>query len=278
MGINNENSINVNALKDDNESLQKQKQISECEIAYSKCFSDTNENDSIIRFRDSQLQDMYYHNFTYLKMQADISNFPQFINQEIEQRLSENADFCLLKFNFTLDNTILSTLKYNAEISRNGFYSFDISQINKLNSVLDCVVERVHNTKMIDDILYCDLQLDEATLGKDFCTRRCYRRSKVYLADSGVDSFVCYYRGNIVGNCDMFIHNGVAKIEDFTVISTHQRKGYGTTILKALIDIALNKNCHTIYLVTDEDDTAKDMYRKLGFNKILERTDLFFKL
>lgn len=76
----------------------------------------------------------------------------------------------------------------------------------------------------------------------------------------------------------MFIDNGVAKIEDFAVIPTYQRKGYGTTILKSIIEIAIKENSHTIYLVTDEDDTAKEMYEKIGFSKIGERSDLFFKL
>jgi len=131
---------------------------------------------------------------------------------------------------------------------------------------------------MIDDILFSDLQFDEKTLGEDFCTRRCYRRGKVYVSDNGVNCYACYLNGNIVGNCDLFINNGVAKIEDFSVIPKYQRKGYGTTILKHLIDIAIKENCHTIYLVTDEDGTAKEMYEKIGFHKIGERRDLFFKL
>lgn len=131
---------------------------------------------------------------------------------------------------------------------------------------------------MVDDILFCDLQHDEEKLGNDFCTRRCYRRGKVYISDKGVNSYVCYHNGDIIGNCDLFIYNGVAKIEDFAVIPTYQHKGYGTTILKELIDIAIKENSHTIYLVTDEDDTPKEMYQKIGFNKIGERTDLFFEL
>jgi spore maturation protein CgeE len=66
----------------------------------------------------------------------------------------------------------------------------------------------------------------------------------------------------------LFTHKGIAKIEDFSVIPMHQRKGYGTTILKALLDAAIKEDSHTIYLVTDEDDTAKEMYKRIGFSKI----------
>ncbi len=208
-------------------------EIKQCEIAYTKNFSACYENDNVIRFRDDQIQEMYYHNYTYLKKQTDESNIKQNIDDEFELRLSEKADFCLIFSDFPIDDEVIASLIYKADVSRNGYYSFDISRFKLLGGEADCKVERVTNQKMVDDILYCDLQHDEATLGKDFCTKRCYRRSKVYLADQGVNSYVCYHDESPVGCCDLLIH---------------------------------------------EDDTAKDMYQKLGFHKVLERTDLFFKL
>ncbi len=200
------------------------------------------------------------------------------IENEISLRLSERSNFCNIFLSSVCNSSLLSLLKYKSEISTNGYYSFDISQFSRLKALPDCTIKKVNNQEMVDDILFCDLQHDEERLGKDFCTRRCYRRGKVYVSDKGVNSYVCYHNGYIIGNCDLFMHKGFAKIEDFAVIPNYQRKGYGTTILKALIDIAIKENCHTIYLVTDEEDTAKEMYQKIGFNKIGERTDLFFKL
>ena len=71
---------------------------------------------------------------------------------------------------------------------------------------------------------------------------------------------------------------GVAKIEDFDVLPKYQRKGYGSALLKEIICIALEQNARIIYLVTDEDDTAKEMYLKIGFEKVGEKTQLFFTL
>lgn len=252
--------------------------IVECENEYSKCFSEFYENENIIRFRDNQLKDMYYHNFTFIKKAMSDSELKHIIEDEISLRLSEKSNFCNILSNFTVDRSLLSILKHKSEISVNGYYSFDISRFSRLNALCGCIIKKMDNQEMVDDILYCDLQHDEIRLGSDFCTRRCYRRGKVYVSEKGVNSYICYHNGDIIGNCDLFINKGVAKIEDFAVIPTQQRKGYGTTILKSLIDIALKENCHTIYLITDEDDTAKEMYEKIGFNKIGERTDLFFKL
>jgi spore maturation protein CgeE len=100
----------------------------------------------------------------------------------------------------------------------------------------------------------------------------------VYLSDKSLNSYVCYHNSEKIGTCDLFLYDGIAKIEDFGIIPKHQRKGYGTTILKYLIDTAIKEDSHTIYLVTDEEDTAKEMYEKIGFTKIGEKTDLLFRL
>ncbi|ASA22375.1 GNAT family N-acetyltransferase [Paenibacillus donghaensis] len=254
------------------------KKIMECEIEYTKCFSEFFENQNIVRFRDHQLNDMYYHNYTYIKESIDELDLSRMIQDEITLRLAEECNYCNIITNFVINSSVLSTLRYKPEISKNGYYSFDISHFPRLNAVSDCIMKKVDNQEMIYNLLFSDLQHDEGTLGKDFCIRRCYRRGEVYVSDQGVNSYLCYHNGDIVGNCDLFIYNGVAKIEDFSVIPKYQRKGYGTTILKSLIAIAIQENCESIYLVTDEDDTAKEMYLKIGFNKIGERTDLFFKL
>lgn len=252
--------------------------ILECEFEYAKCFCEYFNNNDVIRFRDNELKDMYYHNYTYIKNKVRDIELERILHEEISLRLSEKSNFCNILLNFNIDSSMMNKLKYKGELSRYGYYSFDITQFSKLKAISDCIIKRVDSKEMIDDILFCDLTHDEESLGKGFCIRRCYRRGKVYISDNGVNSYVCYYNGEIIGNCDLFIYNNVAKIEDFAVIPIHQRKGYGTTILKTLINIAIKENCNTIYLNTDEEDTAKDMYQKLGFNKIGERTDLFFKL
>nr|WP_269320288.1 GNAT family N-acetyltransferase [Oceanivirga salmonicida] len=81
-----------------------------------------------------------------------------------------------------------------------------------------------------------------------------------------------------MGICDLFMHNKIAKIENFLVIPKYQRKGYGTYILKNIIDIALENGTELIYLITNENDTAKEMYEKLYFDKVGERIEIVFDL
>jgi spore maturation protein CgeE len=254
------------------------KEIVECENEYVKCFCSSYENENIIRYRDDLLKDMYYHNYTYIKQSFDALKIKQIIQEEIDLRIIENSHFCNIVLSTIVSDSLLNMFDKQPRISNNGYYSFDLSLFSKIATVPNCVVRKVETQKMIEEILYCDLQLDEATLGKDFCTRRCYRKGKVYLSNKNVDSYLCYVDMKPVGNCDLFISNGVAKIEDFIIIPSSQRKGYGTTLLKTLIGIAIKEGCHTIYLVADEDDTPKQMYLKLGFKKIGEKSDLFFEI
>lgn len=258
--------------------MLKDEKIIECEFEYSKCFSEFYENENIIRYRDNQLEDMHDHNFTFIKKTMSEIELERIIQDEISLRLSEKSKFCTIILNSIVNSSLQSILEYKPEISIDGYYSFDISQFSRLKALSGCIVKKVNNQEMVNDILFCDLQYEGEKRDIDFCTRRCYRRGKVYVSDKGVNSYVCYHNGEIIGNCDLFMDKGVAKIEDFAVRPTYQRKGYGTTILKFLIDIAIRENSHTIYLVTGEDDTAKEMYQKNGFNKIGERTYLFFKL
>lgn len=252
--------------------------IKNCELEYIKCFSDYYEGEHFIRFNDNKLVDMYKHNYTYIKEDVNESNLGSIIEDEIKLRLSQGMNFCNISINNSINQSTLSNLDYKGEVARNGYYLFNTSYLSKLDRVEGSSVLKVTDKDMVNDILYCDLQHDEVNLGVDFCKRRCYRRGEVYISEHGVNSYVCYNNGEVIGNCDLFINNGVAKIEDFAVVPKHQRRGYGTTILKSLIEIAMKENCNTIYLVTDEDDTAKDMYQKIGFNKIGETTDIFFKL
>lgn len=265
-------------LKEKRRNWLMDQRIVDCETSYYQCFAQTTETADVLRLRDPLLQDMYYHNISIMKASADTTAISGIVERERAVRLGEKAGFLNILSFRAVDDSLIIEVYPEASLSLNGYYQLDISFLPLWKVRPGCTIERISSQAMVEDALYSDLQLDGERLGRDFCTRRVYRRSKVYMADEGVDSYNCYDNGQMVGNCDLFIHKGVAKIEDFTIIPQYQRQGYGTTILKYLVQKALDAQCHIIYLVTDEDDTPKQMYTKLGFYKIGERTDMFFDL
>lgn len=52
------------------------------------------------------------------------------------------------------------------------------------------------------------------------------------MSEIPVETYICYYDEIPVGSCQLFLYDGIAKIEDFTVSQEYQRRGIGTTILK----------------------------------------------
>jgi len=252
--------------------------IIRCDIAYIKCFCEASEKQDFIRFQDKLIPDMYCHNYTWVKNVKDDSTLIQLIESEIIHSENMGKDFCLIRCHVPVNNSILTQLPYAPEASVSGYYIFDVSNLPRLKKIKESCVIKVDKAEMLEDLLKLDLEHDEESLGRDFCIRRVYRRKDIYLSNEGVDSYICYDNNTAIGSCDLFIHNGTAKIEDFAISPQNQRKGYGTTILKSLINIALDRNAPLVYLETDEGDTAKEMYQKCGFSKINDFTDLLFML
>jgi spore maturation protein CgeE len=236
------------------------------------------EDEVKIEFRDSLLVDMYDHNFTLVKKKLETDELNALICDEIKLRKDEEGDFCHLMLYRAITRVEEETIIGKPEISRDGYYIYEADDPDFMNVVKDCEIKKVSTPKMIEDLLYCDIMLDGGRLSEDFCHRRAYRRGEVSLAGIGLSSYIWYHLGKPVGKCDLFISGKAAKIEDFEVIPDQQRKGYGTTILHYLILEALAQGCDLIYLVTDEDDMVKDMYRHLGFRKVWERTELFYHI
>jgi len=252
--------------------------IIKCEHKYLECFCLTTEQQDCIRFWDDLIPDCYSHNYTWVKSEKNDSILNQLVESEIDYSKSQHKNFCWLRCHTLVNKTVLESLCHTPEISMSGYYVFDISKILKLSHAAKCEVLKVNKPEMIEELLCHELKMEGDNPDIDFCTRKIYRHKDIYLADTNLNSYICYDIDGVVGSCDLFIFGDTAKIEDFSVLPQKQRKGYGTAILKTLINIAIEKNVNTIYLETDESGTAKTMFEKCGFTKVYEFIDLLFSL
>ncbi len=253
----------------------KMKNVIRCEHAYSKEFCTVYENDDLIRFTDVLLPKMRDHNYTYIKNNDVLKNI---IESEIELANSKGKDFLKIVFDADDDNLELPNLHANYNVDKMGYYCFDIANASNIKGEKTAVIKKVNQEKMIEDIIFCDLEFDGDLSRKEFHTKKNKRRGEVYLADNQLDAYICYDGDDVVGICDLFMYEKIAKIENFLVIPRYQRQGYGTFILKRMIDIALENGVELIYLITDEVDTAKEMYEKLYFDKVGEKVELVVHL
>ena len=127
--------------------------------------------------------------------------------------------------------------------------------------------------------------------GKNFCLIRCHipignsiltqlaqlpHKPEVSLSGYYVFGVSNLPNLSIIKDCSVVKVKNDEMIEDFAVSPQNQRKGYGTTILKSLIEIALERDADIVYSETDEGDAAKEMYKKCGLFKMNDFTDLLF--
>lgn len=252
--------------------------IVQCELNYTRQFSTEYEDENIIRFRNHEIRDMYSHNFTYIKKKEKELKIRSLIEEEIVVSKSEKANYCNLIINSDVHPRILSYIQKTSILTMNGFYKFDFSKLQTIRSIEGCTIVKISTVEAFDDMLTVDLDADEAIYGRDFCVRRCYGRSPIYLRENSVEAYLCYHGDTLIGRCDLFISGEVAKIEDLSIIGKYQRQGYGSTLLKSMIEKALDRNCKTVYLVTNESDSAKFMYEKNGFDKIGQMSEMRFIL
>ena len=252
--------------------------ISRCERAYIECFSESVENDRIIRYRDDNLSEMYDHNCTYIKGTPKLDVLLQIADEEIKLYRKENRICCKIFLDEMQYEKGLKEFDDKLQFEHYGQYVFTPAEPPEWALKTECEIRKITDPAMVDDLVLLGKTQYGEDCGEDFCVRRDRRRGEVYLSNSSIESYICYYEGEPAGNCDLFLYDGMAKIEDFTVLPRYQRRGLGTAILKHLIGAAFSKGARIIYLTTDEDDTPKELYMKLGFEKVSDSYALFRKL
>jgi len=75
--------------------------------------------------------------------------------------------------------------------------------------------------------------------------------------------FIAFYRGKPVGCGRLRFIGGKAKLERIAVLKRYRNKGFGTRILKHMVNYAKRKNPKEIYIHAQY--YLKDYYKKLGF-------------
>ena len=78
-------------------------------------------------------------------------------------------------------------------------------------------------------------------------------------------TFVAEEAGEIIGQIELKIDQGVAKIESLLVGSLHQGKGIGGDLVMASESWALANGAHKISLETGSEWSARKFYEKLGY-------------
>lgn len=262
---------------DEEKAMNILKKIAETERAYLNCFCEISESPTAVYYRNPALPDMYCHNFVQVKPNVEENKLKEIIQQEMTLREKNGDAFCRVATCDTIPQHLQTTKHGVCSTEHLGVYYYAPMSSPQWTMRTDCTIKPISNQSMVEDLVEKELVESGAAVGEDFCMRRSRVTGEVYCSEKPLNCYICYIDGRAVGSCELFIWNRTAKIESFGVLPEFQRQGIGRTLLKTLIDKALEAGANCIYLNADEDDTAKEMYANMGFVKLQDRYESLWK-
>lgn len=240
------------------------------ELSYLSAFCRAEPIECGIRLRDDGIRDLFAHNLTYLTHALSSDELVHLCREEFRIRKKEGMPF----LNLTMENApparALEWLR--AQGCERTVYDYFVYTGGLEHSRKDLAAVPMTPAQVAAALAF-DLEVNGRDFGQDFIHRRFYRRKEVYLSGT-VRHYLGYHAGRLVGMCDLFMCDGVAKLEDFDIAAPFQRQGFGRAMLAQLVARAQAAGAHTIYLVTDDAETAKEMYKKSGFVKAAEKYEI----
>lgn len=252
-------------------------QIIETEIMYKRCFCSVDEFDCFFRFTDKRLLDMRAHNLIVFKPQISEEDKAIIIEEEIEKRKSQGFDFLLVISFEPINEEVLEKLSEKAEREVYDFMMIKTDKANEMKTIDKIAIKLADSDQLFLDGRYVDIEANKKAMTEDFATRRIDRKLEAYKDDKIPLNLLVSYLDDIpVGNSEMFLNEGLAKIEDFDILENYQRRGIGTHFMRSMLERVSEHKIKNAYVVTDHEDTAKEMYSKLGFEYITSATELLF--
>jgi len=67
---------------------------------------------------------------------------------------------------------------------------------------------------------------------------------------------------------DLYVADGIAQIEDVGTLEDHRGRGYASAVVLHAADEARTAGAELVFLVADDEDWPKELYRKLGFDEL----------
>ncbi|WP_078551923.1 GNAT family N-acetyltransferase [Bacillus alkalicellulosilyticus] len=250
-------------------------QLVDMEQQYVRLFSDAIETDEAITFSDCAIPDMYSHNFSWYKSSEGLHDF---ICKSLKKKETIASGFFRVETTTPIRKEFLDRLPVQPQVCTYDIMFFETKQYHSLKGNPVCTIKKATDETVLEDGIDVDIVANQEEMGLDFATRRINRKAEVYKSNKMLDMFVCYKGKTPIGNIEYMSREGIVKLDDFSILEQYQRKGFGTAVLKYVLEQAYTTNNEIAYLITDNEDTAKEMYEKNGFSKIGVKTELLFFL
>jgi len=91
---------------------------------------------------------------------------------------------------------------------------------------------------------------------------------RVFADVTGARFFVARVDGALAGTCELYVHEGVAELDDVHTLERFRRRGIARAVVGRAVREARERGADLIFLIADDADWPKDLYAKLGFDPV----------
>jgi spore maturation protein CgeE len=243
------------------------------ENEYLQYFANAEEHEHFIRFTDHELPSMYSHNCVVLKETLDGMEVHKQIKALFADAQEHDANHLFIVLH---PNHVFAMNAWEADL-------FDMSSLLYMTTPLDeyqgaksntaCTVYKATTPSLLQDAMLCDIAASltegEEHVDYGFAYQRASRKRPVFEQYApALSQYVAYLDAIPAGKCEVSLHDEILRPESFSVVAGFQRKGIGTALLNKIVENGNTRGCKELFVVTDPNDTAKEMYKKVGFQTI----------
>ena len=84
----------------------------------------------------------------------------------------------------------------------------------------------------------------------------------------GARLFVARVDGTDAACCDLYVHDGVAQVEDVNTLEAFRGRGLARAVVLRAVAEARDAGADLVFLMADDEDWPKHLYGKLGFERV----------
>ena len=84
----------------------------------------------------------------------------------------------------------------------------------------------------------------------------------------GARFFVGNVDGQSAGTCELYLEGAVAQVENVGTLERFRGRGVARSVVLRAVEVAREAGARDIFIEADEDDWPKDLYARLGFERI----------
>lgn len=198
------------------------------EIAYVAQFSTITRTTDYLIAKDELQIDKYFHNFMMIHSD-DVSE------DALKLYESKQKKEGFVIFRFEEKNSQTFSLLRNYQLETYGYFHAKIDSLH-ISSAISCSIERVNPYK--DDKFFEFLFNEDLPYGEDYARNNVLRQRMVLQEYSNNYFYLkLVLDGEIIGDINACLQSHVAKIDDFNIMEKHQRKGYGSALMRSMIEV-----------------------------------------